>query len=56
MPQDPDKTAKPDLDEIARRALDAMAEEPVPGKIAELADELDAALAARRKTAPKDPA
>jgi hypothetical protein len=42
------------IDAAARRALDGAKDEPVPAKIMELAEELENALAAKRKPAPKD--
>jgi hypothetical protein len=54
MPQESDSNANPKIDEVARRVLDGVKEEPIPGKIVELAEKLESVLAAKRKSAPKD--
>lgn len=54
MPQEPDGTANPEVDDLARRVLDGVKKEPVPDKIIELAAKLESVLVAKRKPSEKD--
>lgn len=53
MSQDFDSNAE--NDDISRRILERVKEEPVPGTIIELAEKLEGVLAAKRKHTSQDP-
>lgn len=53
MPQESDSNAE--KDDISRRILEGVKEEPVPDTIIELAEKLESVLAAKRKPASEDP-
>lgn len=55
MPQDTDPKARPETDAALRQVLDDVKAEPLPGKIIDLAEKLEDALAAKRRQKPQKP-